>query len=163
MEQVFDRLVLFIKQLAESNQIFSPDLAVLLVCLHEFDIKVYNLLRKEEMSIETGILNRIGLQKNTSYCFEIYRENSYGMLDKFDRKIAPKCMGLHTFSVQKYSTRDSQVIWDNVDRFFINDDKWRIEQQTIKTEGILLPEIPFDLKRFKKDYFKLMDFISSFE
>ena len=85
------------------------------------------------------------------------------MLDKFDRKIAPKCMELYTFSVQKYSTRDSQVIWDNVDRFFINDDKWRLEQQAIETKGIFTPAKSFDIKKFKKDYFKRMDFISHFE
>src|SRR5699024_916163 len=45
MEQVFDRLVLFSKNILSSNELYSPDLAVLLVCLHEFDLKIYDKLR----------------------------------------------------------------------------------------------------------------------
>ena len=45
MEQVFDRLILFSKSILNTNELFSPDLAVLLVCVHEFDLKIYNELK----------------------------------------------------------------------------------------------------------------------
>ena len=56
MAQVFDRLVLFIRQIANSNQLFSPDLAVLLICLHEFDNQIYTLLCKELNPIEGSVI-----------------------------------------------------------------------------------------------------------
>lgn len=59
MEQVFDRLTIFIKQIASGHEIFSPDLAVFLVCLHEFDIRIFNALRNAPYPVNQSILSTI--------------------------------------------------------------------------------------------------------
>ena len=57
-----------------------------------------------------------------------------------------------------------QEIIHNVDRFFISQPlDWLLERDALSTKGVLTEQTNFDLKKFKKDYFKRMDFISHFE
>lgn len=143
MEQVFDRLVLFAKEIANSNELFSPDLAVLLVCLHEFDVKIYADLRKSNnhhiYGINPGIINKIYCGSQITSCaYQVYKEKSFEMFDgNFNRTLVPKIplVARYSGTIEPYRDSKTTVIHDNVDRFFIPDPKaepplkWLIEIQ----------------------------------
>lgn len=187
MEQVFDRLVMFTKEIAASSELFSPDLAVLLVCLHEFDISIYNQLRNYNGKVINEISSQISKSKKDLGDREV----------EFDRSFVPEAPHVLGYSVDQ--TPPSVVIKvfieDNVDRFFniepapISPLEWiaEVDQYGIGCNAILnnqrialithskrdaqwenpKPDIntvdTFDLDRFKQSYFAKMDFISHFE
>ncbi len=187
MEQIFDRLVLFTKAIAASHELYSPDLAVLLVCLHEFNIKIYNHLRNYKGKVIEGICEQISQNKNA------ITETTLIL----DRTYIPKTPHVLEYSVESIPSSSSirVVIEDNVDRFFTiesvqeNPLKWiaEIDEYNIGQNAILnnqrialityspknyqweeaKPDIrtidKFDLIKFKKSYFAKMDFISHFE
>ena len=189
MEQVFDRLVLFAKSTLSDNELFSSDLAVSLVCLHEFDIKIYNNIRAKPYITETHqtLLSRISEEGK-----KIYKENYTEHFKPERTDLLPGVPKVPSFSsVTNNFNSEIQVIYHNVDRFFkiekTDPTKWiRDEQnQTYKyvidnkqrLAKITYPESDknwqgkrdfdnvtnFDLEAFKQKYFDKMDFISSFE
>ena len=122
MEQVFDRLVLFIKNILANNVLFSPDLAVFLVCLHEFDLVIYTKLKQKgyigyDENIQTVIIG-----SNTSLAYSIYDKNSFSKVSGvLDSNIVPN---VHTYPGFSSSQSESDLtssricIRHNVDRFF---------------------------------------------
>ena len=122
MEQVFDRLVLFIKNILANSLLFSPDLAVFLVCLHEFDLAIYTKLKQKgyigyDENIQTVIIG-----SNTSLAYSIYDKNSFSKVSGvLDSNIVPN---VHTYPGFSSSQSGSDLtssricIRHNVDRFF---------------------------------------------
>ena len=55
MEQVFDRFLLFTKQINVSKELFSPDLATFLLCLHEADSDGFDKIRNLDNSTSSVI------------------------------------------------------------------------------------------------------------
>ena len=122
MEQVFDRLVLFIKNILANSLLFSPDLAVFLVCLHEFDLAIYTKLKQKgyigyDENIQTVIIG-----SNTSLAYSIYDKNSFSKVSGvLDSNIVPN---VHTYPGFSSSQPESDLtssricIRHNVDRFF---------------------------------------------
>ena len=192
MEQTFDRLVLFSKELLGSNTLFSPDLAVLLVCLHEFDLQIYSKLKEKEITGYSDSLFHIIIGSQTSIAFKLYDRASFDMIDKLDRKLIPECPNIPDFSAIGTQNQTRLVIHDNVERFFIIDadnplkwlrdatidrqknpidNKCRIglvvhskdEEKWVKIEPDINTESAFDLKEFRQSYFAKMDFISNFK
>ena len=167
MEQVFDRLVMFIKQIAIGHELFSPDLAVFLVCLHEFDVKVYSAMKVNKDPYGYPIINRNHSDLGVFYFTKkIYGDKAYKMLEVFDRNIAPELLEIGTFSYffQDRNTKNKFFIKDNIDRFFyIEEQNWLREQYALRTQNVLTPETNFNLGNFKQNYFDKMDFLSHFE
>lgn len=99
MEQVFDRLIMFIKQIAAGHELFSPDLAVFLVCLHEFDVKVYDALCHSDETYVHPITN---MNKDDPGVFyftkQIYGDRVHEMLNQIDRSITPELLEIGSFS-----------------------------------------------------------------
>lgn len=153
MEQVFDRLVLFTRNILNSDELFSPDLAVLLVCLHEFDLKIYNVMRTAGLQngiSYRGILNRIYSKTKADYSVAryIYNDEADKMFGILNRNIIPKIPPILEFSTTPSGPNHIQIIYDDVDRFFITNDlnhplKWIVEiqdkgtgiQSIIKNDG----------------------------
>lgn len=167
MEQVFDRLVMFIKQIAVSNELFSPDLAVFLVCLHEFDVKVYDAMCRSDQIYDYPITNMNADDPGVFYVTkQIYGDKAHKMLKSFDRNIAPELLELCTFSYffQNQDSDEKIIIKDNVDRFFYPQaGNWLYEQYGMSTAGVLTFKTQFNLENFKQNYFDKMDFLSHFE
>ncbi len=187
MEQVFDRLVMFTKEIAASSELFSPDLAVLLVCLHEFDISIYNKLRNYNGKVINEISSQISRNKKDLGDREVV----------FDRGSVPAAPQVLGYSVDQISSSVgiNRIIEDNADRFFnvepapVHPLKWiaEVDQYNAGCNAILnnqrialithskrdaqwenpKPDIntvdTFDLDKFKQSYFAKMDFISHFE
>ena len=154
MEQVFDRLVLFTRNILNSDELFSPDLAVLLVCLHEFDLKIYNVMRTTNLQNHAsyrGVLNHIhNKAKNEhSVARDNYKDEADRMFSTLNRNIIPKLPQILEFSTKPSGPNNTQIIiHDDVDRFFITTDlnqplKWIVEirdeetgiQSMIKNDG----------------------------
>ncbi|MDE6478152.1 MAG: KAP family NTPase [Alphaproteobacteria bacterium] len=192
MEQIFDRLTLFSKEVLGSDILFSPDLAVLLTCLHEFDLKLYSKLREKGFIGYSDHLFSLIIGTNTSMAFKLYEKDSFDMIDKLDRKLVPTCPQIPDFSTLNGSNQTRVIINDNVERFFVQDPdnpkKWLldavVEHQKNPIDnkcriGIVIhpksnamwedvePDIntaaQFNLEQFRKDYFDKMDFISNFK
>ena len=187
MEQTFDRLCMFVKAISASKELFSPDLAVLLVCLHEYNIKIYNYFRNYKGKVIEELCSQIS--KNKDYIDE--KEII------FDRNCISKAPHVLGYSVEEIPSSNNikVVIEDNVDRFFIERSveehplKWIAEmyEYNIGRNAILnnqrialitysqqnsqweetKPDIrtidKFNLNKFKKSYFEKMDFISHFD
>ena len=187
MEQTFDRLCMFVKAISASKELFSPDLAVLLVCLHEYDIKIYNYFRNYKGKVIEELCSQIS--KNRDYIDE--KEII------FDRDYIPKAPHVLGYSVEEIPSSNNirVVIEDNVDRFFIERSveehplKWiaEVDEYNIGRNAILnnqrialitysqqnsqweetKPDIrtidKFNLNKFKKSYFEKVDFISHFD
>ncbi|MBR1380789.1 MAG: hypothetical protein IJ560_04375 [Alphaproteobacteria bacterium] len=155
MEQVFDRLLMFVKQIANSTCLFSPDLAVLLVCLHEFDIEIFNGIRTNNGGSEK-LFGRI---KGTYDALHKGKENK---LPTF-----PKNMdGLP--DIKGYSSlmeNETIKLSYNIDRFFWgnNDLSFLVGNVFLNNGDLISKDGNFDLKRFKETYFSKMDFLSHFE
>ncbi len=191
MEQVFDRLTLFVKEILGSNTLFSPDLAVLLVCLHEFDLTLYSKLREKGCIGYSDHLFPLIIGTNTSLAFNLYDRKSFDMIDRLDRNLIPECPQIPDFSIIANQNQTRVVIRDNVERFFIQDPenplKWLrdaiVDNQKnpidnncrigvvvrsksnagwVEIEPDTNTESKFDLDKFRKDYFDKMDFISNF-
>lgn len=124
MEQVFDRLVLFSKNILSSNELYSPDLAVLLVCLHEFDLKIYDKLRLSSSKVygqHGGLLRHIYNTNKHDFSFSrsIYGEKADNMFGELNRTLISKVPEIPGFSTTERSNGTySVIIHDDVDRFF---------------------------------------------
>lgn len=124
MEQVFDRLVLFTKEILSNNELFSPDLAVFLVCLHEFDIGIYAKLRSSQTRIygqHGGLLKHIYDNNRNEYSLArvIYSDKADAIFGELNRDIIPKVPQIRGFStIASYGQSDLVIIHDDVDRFF---------------------------------------------
>ena len=122
MEQVFDRLVLFIKNILANNVLFSPDLAVFLVCLHEFDLAIYTKLKQKGYIGYDENMQTVIIGSNTSLAYSIYDKNSFSKVSGvLDNNIVPKVHAYPGFSsTQPESdlTNSRICIHHNVDRFF---------------------------------------------
>ena len=162
-------------------------MAVLLVCLHEFDISIYNKLRNYKGKLINEISSQISRNK----------EDLGDRRVEFDRGFVPAAPQVLGYSVDQTppSVAIKVFIEDNVDRFFniepapahplkwiaefnecdtvcngiLNnqrialiihskrDAQWENPKQDINTVDT------FDLDKFKQSYFAKMDFISHFE
>ena len=164
MEQVFDRLTIFIKQIASGHEIFSPDLAVFLVCLHEFDIRIFNALRNAPYPVNQSILSTISYGEQ-SYAKRVFGSEYHEKFNSFDRNLAPKLPEFEGYSFYtSANTAYKDCILDNVDRFFYPiEQNWIYEQNAIATNEVLVPNKNFNLEKFKQNYFNKMDFLSHFE
>lgn len=141
MEQVFDRLVLLSKNILSSNELYSPDLAVFLVCLHEFDLKIYEKLRLSTSKVygqHGGVLRHIyNANKNvSSIARSIYGDNADSMFSELKRELIPKVPEIQGFSTIASNTAGHLIIiHDDVDRFFVAEESqkhplaWIIEVQ----------------------------------
>lgn len=164
MEQVFDRLIMFIKQIAAGHELFSPDLAVFLVCLHEFNISMFHELRNNPNPITRPLLSEIS--GGFSYSKEVFGDKYFKKFYPFDRNIAPVLLEICTFSYfsKNQNVDDKIFITDNIDRFFYSETQnWLREQYALDTQNVLTSETNFNLKKFKQNYFDKMDFLSHFE
>jgi len=140
MEQVFDRLVLFTKEISGSSEFFSPDLAVFLVCLHEFDLKLFEILKSSQDKVygrHGGVLYNIYAQTNKdSYAYKLYGDKAIERFGELKRSIVQTVPLVDTFSGMSVGN-DSYVkyIIDNLDRFFKVEDgqdvslKWLLETE----------------------------------
>ena len=164
MEQVFDRLIMFIKQIAASHELFSPDLAVFLVCLHEFDVRIFNALRNAPSPANQSILSTISYGE-LSYAKRVFGSEYHEKFNSFDRNLAPKLPEFEGYSFYtSANTAYKDYLLDNVDRFFYPiEQNWIYEQNAIDTNGLLTLETEFNLEKFKQSYFDKMDFLSRFE
>ncbi|MBQ6110164.1 MAG: hypothetical protein IJL05_02175 [Alphaproteobacteria bacterium] len=145
MEQVFDRLVLFSKNILSNNELFSPDLAVFLVCLHEFDLKIYNQLRMSTSRIygqHGGVLKHIYNSNKTDFSFarSIYTNKADTMFGDLNRNIIPKLPVIRGFSaIMGLGNTDTTIIHDDIDRFFVAEESqkhplnWIVEIQNHET------------------------------
>ncbi len=163
MEQVFERLIIFIKQISSSQEIFSPDLAVFLVCLHEFDINTYNKIRFGFTNFETVIYDKDNMSLLT--LIPTFYKGSHLLNNTFNRTFAPEIILINGYSgycEENPSTSSPLLreIGDNVDRFFIKDVS-KLCQEAIYLRNIDIQKL--DMTRIKEVYFAHMDFISHFE
>ena len=163
MEQVFDRLIMFIKQIAAGNELFYPDLAVFLVCLHEFDVRVFNALRNDPNYASQSILYTISYGE-LSYAKRVFGSEYHNKFHSFDRNLAPKLPEAEGYSLKSSPYNSEKIqISDNIDRFFYSDEKiWLYEQNALDTQKTITFEGNFNLKQFKSNYFDKMDFLSHF-
>ncbi len=124
MEQVFDRLVLFSKNILSNNELYSPDLAVLLVCLHEFDLKIYDKFRLSSSKVygqHGGVLKNIyNISKaDSSIARSIYGDKADTMFGTLNRNLIPKVPEILGFStIGSYGQQNMVIIHDDIDRFF---------------------------------------------
>lgn len=145
MEQVCDKLVLFSNSILRKDVLYSPDLAVFLVCLHEFDLKIYNKLRTRSDSVygqHGGLLKHIYCtsKNENSIARSIYKDNADSMFDDLNRTIIPKVPEILGFSSLGASEKQNTVIIrDDIDRFFAVEESqkhpltWIIEIQNHET------------------------------
>lgn len=145
MEQVCDRLVLFSKYIFSRNELYSPDLAVFLTCLHEFDLEIYNKLRLSSKKVygqHGGLLKHIYNTSKTdaSIARIVYKDEADTMFDILDRDLIPKVPEIRGFStIGSNGPNDIVIIHDNVDRFFVAEESqkhpltWLVEIQDNET------------------------------
>lgn len=187
MEQVFDRLVLFAKSILADNTLFSPDLAVFLICLHEFDMNIYNHIKTISYITDTS-KGLIGTVSEEAY--KLYNKNWKEKFGPEERDIIPIVPNMDGFSTIGSADNIRKVIRDNVDRFFKKDEKdltkWIREEQiygqkrAINNKQRLIKIVytddekrwenkkdfdnvtEFDVAAFKDMYFNKMNFLSNF-
>lgn len=145
MEQVFDRLVLFSKNILSNKELFSPDLAVFFVCLHEFDLNIYNKLRISTTKIygqHGGMLKHIYNPNHTEFSFArtIYTNQADTMFRKLNRNIIPEVPVIRGFSaITGLGNTNMSIIHDDIDRFFVAEESqkhpltWIVEIQNHET------------------------------
>lgn len=145
MEQVFDRLVLFSKNILSSNELYSPDLAVLLVCLHEFDLKIYDKLRLSSFRVygqHGGLLRHIYNTSRNDFSFarSVYADKADDMFGTLNRTLIPKVPEIQGFSTTEPTGQTYIVIiHDDVDRFFVAEESqkhplaWIVEIQDFES------------------------------
>lgn len=162
MEQVFDRLTLFVKQISLGSEIFSPDLAVFLICLHEGDIKIFDRVRKIQ-NCSKSIWEELFETAVSSVAYQIYKDEAFSKFKKINRKIAPEVIPVAAYSYLMQQGNGYRIIQDNVDRFYISSpDVWLFQHDAINTYDVLKNR-DFDKEQFKESYCKHIDFISHFE
>lgn len=187
MEQVFDRLVLFAKSVLAENILFSPDLAVFLICLHEFDMNIYNYIKTVSYITDTskGLIGTVSEEAH-----KLYDKNWKEKFGPEEHDIIPIVPNMDGFSTIGSADNIRKVIHDNVDRFFKKDEKdltkWIREEQiygqkrAINNKQRLIKIVytddekrwgnkkdfdnvaKFDVAAFKDMYFNKMDFLSNF-
>jgi len=165
MEQVFDRLVLFVKQISAGKELFSPDLATFLICLHEGDTEIFNHVKNID-NCSIGIIEKIFSHTTNSVAYSIYKETAFKKFKTFNRNIAPEVIDVAAYSY--YANRQTEqlqrIIQDNIDRFYKeNPENWMYEQGAIKNRNILSYNSKFDKEKFKENYCKHIDFIAHFD
>ena len=145
MEQVCDRLVLFSKYILNRDELYSPDLAVFLTCLHEFNLDIYNKLRSSSNKVygqHGGLLKHIynSSKNDASIARSIYKDDADTMFESLDRTIIPKVPEIRGFStIESYGQNDIVIIHDNIDRFFVAEESqkhpltWLVEIQDHET------------------------------
>lgn len=145
MEQVCDRLVLFSKYILNRDELYSPDLAVFLTCLHEFNLEIYNKLRSSSNKVygqHGGLLKHIYNTSKTdaSIARIVYKDEADTMFDILDRDLIPKVPEIRGFStIGSNGPNDIVIIHDNVDRFFVAEESqkhpltWLVEIQDQET------------------------------
>ena len=166
MEQVFDRLVLFTKQINTSKELYSPDLATFLICQHAVDAECFNQIRHTE-NLKSSVIKLVtscDFTNKINHNKEIFPKH----IKQIDRSIVPEVLSLEEYSCLIYVERDQEmlqkVIYDNVDRFFVsNPEKWLYDTSAISTKGVLTTDCKFDVNKFKENYCKHIEFISHFE
>ena len=165
MEQVFDRLVLFIKQIAIGYELFSPDLATFLVCLHEFDYEIYNKLRNKSNQLKFYPEKQLLVSDIDSYISDNKKNKINIVPNGINRDWAPIISPeFEGYSVFLIPLGDKKIIRDNVDRFFdFNDYDYLVENGVLDTNGVLVSSNKFDVDQFRKLYFIKMDFITRFK
>lgn len=164
MEQVFDRLIMFVKQIALGHEFFSPDLAVFLVCLHEFDHKMFGVFCNSFNAGSRSVLSYIN-DISLSTIHKLYNDNSIKEITPFDRQFVPELFEQMSYSYYPSQDRNNIIkISDNVDRFFYSfEQNWLYEQDALDTDGVLTPQSNFNVFEFGQGYCKKMDFLSHFE
>lgn len=162
MEQVFDRLTLFVKQISLGKEIFSPDLAVFLICLHEGDIKIFDRVRKIQ-NCSKSIWEELFETAISSVAYQIYKDEAFSKFKKINRKIAPEVIPVAAYSYLMQQGNGYRIIQDNVDRFYISSpDVWLFQHDAINTYDVL-NNGDWDREKFKENYCKHIDFITHFE
>lgn len=163
MVQVFDRLVLFTKQISSSNQLFSPDLATFLICIHESDTEMFNYVRRTK-HCNTYILEELFANNISSVAYQTYKDKAFKKFKKINRKIIPEVAPVVAYSYIKRNGDVQRVIQDNVDRFYKdNPETWLYQQGAINTYDVLTYKNNFDREKFKESYCKHIDFIAHFD
>lgn len=192
MEQVFDRLVLFTKTIADTDMLFSPDLAVYCICLHEFDLKIYTRVKNKNSLNHNEYSLSLIAGSTSSISYELYREESFNKFANLNRILIPKCPGIPDFSITNNQYNPQIIICDNIDRFFVIDRenplKWlsdavvdhqknpidnkcrigiiahsKAEAKWVNIEPDINTESKFNLEQFKQTYFDKIEFISNFK
>lgn len=192
MEQVFDRLVLFTKTIADTDMLFSPDLAVYCICLHEFDLKIYTRIKNKNSLNHNEYSLSLIAGNASSISYELYKEESFNKFTNLNRILIPKCPGIPDFSITNNQYNPQIVICDNIDRFFVIDRenplKWlrdavvdhqknpidnkcrigivahsKAEAKWVNIEPDIDTESKFNLEQFKQTYFDKIEFISNFK
>lgn len=192
MEQIFDRLVLFTKATASTNMLFSPDLAVFCICLHEFDVKIYTKMKNKNSLNHNEYSLALIAGNIRSISYELYKDESFEKFAKLDRTLIPKCPEIPDFSITNNQYNPEIAICDNVDRFFVIDRenplKWlrdavvdhqknpidnkcrigvivhsKAEAKWVNIEPDINTESKFNLEQFKQTYFDKIEFISNFK
>ena len=192
MEQVFDRLVLFTKTIADTDMLFSPDLAVYCICLHEFDLKIYTRIKNKNSLNHNEYSLSLIAGNASSISYELYKGESFEKFAKLNRTLIPKCPEIPDFSIIDNPNHPEIFIYDNVDRFFVIDrenplkwlrdavvdhqknpidNKCRIgivahskeEAKWVNIEPDIDTESKFNLEQFKQTYFAKIEFISNFK
>lgn len=162
MEQVFDRLTLFVRQISLGKEIFSPDLAVFLICLHEGDIEIFDRAKKMK-NCNKSIWEELFEAGVSSVAYQVYKDEAFSKFTKINRKIAPKVISAAAYSYLMQQGNDNRVIQDNVDRFYISSpDIWLFQHDAINTYDVLMNG-NWDREKFKENYCRHIDFISHFE
>lgn len=163
MEQVFDRLVLFTKQINASKELFSPDLATFLICIHEYDIELFKKIRKIK-NLSYPILSAIFANSAGSMVYKMYNELAFEKFKPFDRKIIPEVIPIISYSYRAQYGEPQKIISDNIDRFYIDEpETWLHQRDALSTQDTLTYDTEFDKEQFKENYCKYIDFIGNFE
>ena len=164
MEQVFDRLMLFTKQLSTGKELFSPDLATFLICLHEGDIEIFNYVKNID-NCSIGIIEKIFSHTTNSVAYSIYKETAFKKFKTFNRNIAPEVIAVAAYSyyVNRQNGQEQRIIQDNVDRFYKENEDWIYQQGALNTRDITIYNSKFDKEKFKENYCKHIDFIAHFD
>lgn len=192
MEQVFDRLVLFTKTIADTDMLFSPDLAVYCICLHEFDLKIYTRIKNKNSLNHNEYSLSLIAGNASSISYELYKGESFEKFAKLNRTLIPKCPEIPDFSIIDNPNHPEIFIYDNVDRFFVIDRenplKWlrdavvdhqknpidnkcrigivahsKAEAKWVNIEPDIDTESKFNSEQFKQTYFAKIEFISNFK
>jgi len=164
MEQVFDRLVLFTKQINAGKELFSPDLAIFLICVHEVGAKAFNEIRYAEN--HNSSMLQLALSCDFASNMNSHQKSFIKTHAPIDRNIIPEVLPIvrYSYIVDQSTEEPKRVIFDNVDRFFATDPElWIYESGAIDTKGVLKPRCGFDAQKFRENYCKHIEFISHFE
>lgn len=161
-EQVFDRIVLFTKSLSE-NDWFSPDLVVLLACIHEYDKDVFNKFReriatninpyKQLIDVLDSVMPKEELVSSTSSRWKRAWESISCSVKDISYKIRDLSDNPEG-SDQVLKRSDRTHIIDKVILFFNttnNDERMK-----------LLGYKDFDTKKILENYFSKIEFMSRF-